>query len=170
MSKIEIPIAEVEIGGALFDFYYNKCMIRSDVVKETTDTTATAIDNFDLSITDVADILAEGGEVSEYLMAVRAPIALLDTDVPVGLPKRTTLDGTATEVPKQFKNWFVPGAEIWKKDDDTEIIFYTNPFAANENQYLTGSEISIINAISPSVTILTITDAEIETATGWEKL
>jgi len=166
MSKIEIPIAEVEIGGSLFNFYYNNAIIRSDVQKTTTDTLATASDNFNLSISEVASILAGSGEVYEYLMAVRAPIAILGANVPVGLPKRLKWDATV----KTFNDWFVPGAELWEKDDNTEIIFYTNPFATNAASYLLGSEISIINQIGASVTILTIADAQAVTASGWTKL
>lgn len=170
MSKVTIPLIAVEIGGTLNSWYYNNCVLRSDVVKTTDDVNATAADSFEFSLADVASILAEGGEVSEYLMAVQSPIALLDTDVPEGLPNRLTLDGTATEVAKQFKNWLVPGAEIWVKDDDTEILFYTNPFAGGVSQYLKGSEISIINSIAGTVSILTIANAELETSTGWTKL
>lgn len=170
MSKITIPISEVQIGGSLFNFYYNNCILRSDVAKETNSINATAIADFNLSIGEVGSILNNGGEVEEYLMSVKGPIALLDQDVPEGLPNRLTLDGTAQEIPKQFKNWLVPGAEIWIKDDQTEIIFYTNPFAGNQEKYLKGSEISIINQISAQVNILTIEDSENETSTGWTKL
>ena len=81
-----------------------------------------------------------------------------------------TLDGSAVEVPKAFKHWILPGADIWKKDDDTEIMFYTNPFAGNVSKYLKGSEISIINDIGSTVNILTILDAEALVVTGWTKL
>ena len=166
MSKIEIPIEHVEIGGALFNFYYNKAMIRSEVIKTTSDTLATATDNFDLSISEVGSILANGGEVYEYLMAIRAPYAILETNVPAGLPKNVYFDGAA----KTFRAWFSYGAEVWIKDDNTEVIFYTNPFAGNENLYLKGSEIKIIHDISAQVNAITIADAEGITLTGWTKI
>ncbi len=170
MSRVQIPLTAVEVGGNLNAWYYNNCVLRSDVTKSTDDDNANASDNFNLSLSEVANILAESGEVYEYLMAVKAPIAILDADVPNDLPNNKTMDGTASEVAKQFKNWLVPNAEIWKKDDDTEILFYTNPFAGNSSSYLTGSEIAIINNISAAVEILTVASAEIETATGWTKL
>jgi len=170
MSKITLPLTAVETGGALNSFYYNKCVLRSDVSKTNDGVNVIATDSFSFSLSEVASILNNGGEVSEYLMAVRAPIALLDVDVPVGLPKRLTLDGTATEVAKAFKNWLVPNAEIWVKDDNTEILFYTNPFAGNPSDYLLGSEIKLIFDISAQVTVVTIEDAEAEVVTGWTKL
>lgn len=170
MSKITIPKTETDIGGSMNTWFFNEALSVSNILKSTENGTQKIEGLIDMSISDVASILAALGEVEEYLMAIKAPIALLDTDVPVGLPNRTTLDGTATEVPKQFKNWLVPGAEIWKKDDDTEILFFTNPFAGNANSYLKGSEIKIINDISGSVNALTIAQAEVETASGWTKL
>lgn len=170
MAKITLPIEEVQNGGTLHDWYYDEAIIRSDINKKTDGVNATAEGTFNLTLGNVGSILANGGEVESYLMAVHAPISLLDTDVPEGLPKRTTLDGTATEVVKQFKNWLLPGAEIWKKDDNLEILFYTNPFAGNVSQYLKGSEIAIINDIHATVNILTIADAQLLVETGWTKL
>jgi hypothetical protein len=168
---LEIPLIEVEIGGSVFNYYYNNVILRADVVQTTTNGTATATGNISPDIAEVNSILTAGGETFEYLMAIKANIALLDTDVPDPLPNNKTLDGTATEVLKTFSGWLVPGAEIWKKDDNTEILFYTNPFAGNPSSYLKGSEIKIINDINPAqIDILTIEAAEIETATGWTKL
>lgn len=170
MSKITLPLSAVVIGGALQDFYYNNCVIRSDVNKSNDGNNVIAENGFDLSIAEIGAILSNGGEVENHLMAVKAPIALLDIEVPEGLPSRLTLDGTATEIAKQFKNWLVPGVEIWKKEDDTEILFYTNPFAGGVTTYLKGSEIKIIYDIDNSVTVLTIEQAQDEVTTGWTKL
>ena len=170
MSKIIIPIDAVKIGGALNSFYYDNAILRSDVITLTDETNATADGVFDLSIADVGSILDALGDTEGYLMAVQTPIALLDLDVPDPLPNNKTLNGQAVEVFKKFSDWFNTGAEIWKKDDDTEIIFYTNPFASNESSYLKGSEIAIINDIGGTVNILTIAQAEAETATGWTKV
>lgn len=171
MAKVTLPIAEIEIGGSMQQWHYDNAIIRTDVKKSIVGSDSITEGTLDLALANVAAILGVAGEVEAYLMAVQAPIALLDTDVPAGLPRNTTLDGSAVEVPKQFKNWFVLGAEIWKKDDDTQIIFYTNPFAGNVSQYLKGSEISIINDIGGSVDILTVTAAQaIIDGGGWTKI
>ena len=171
MSKITLPIAEIEIGGTMQTWHYDNALIRSDIIKTTENGTAKVEGTIDMSINDVGQILTAGGEVFGYLMAVKAIIGILDADVPDPLPNNKTLSGTAEEILKKFSGWLVPGAEIWKKDDDSEILFYTNPFAGNQDKYLKGSEIKIINDISPAnIDILTIADAEIETATGWTKL
>lgn len=171
MSKIELPIAEIEIGGSMQTWHYDNAIIRSDVQKSTENGLAKIDGTIYMSIADVSQILTAGGEVFEYLMAVKAVISLLDADVPDPLPNNKTLDGTATEILKTFSGWLVPGSEIWKKDDDTEILFYTNPFAGNQDKYLTGSEIKVINDINPgNIDILTIEDAEVVVATGWTKL
>ena len=99
-------------------------------------------------------------------MAVRAPRALLNQEVPEGIPERLKWDGTV----KTFNDLLEVGAEIWEKNDNSQNIWYTNPFAGNENVYLTGSEMKIINDIDPQVDILTVADADAETASGWTKL
>lgn len=167
---VRIPRTAVEIGGALHDWYYNKCLLRTEVNTATDDTWATAEDGFILSIAEVNNILIAGGEVEGYLMAVRAPIALMDISVPDTLPNHRKLDATASLVAKAFSDWLVPGSEIWLKDDNTEVLFYTNPFAKGTTEYLKGSEIKIINDISAQVICLTIADAQVLTATGWTKL
>jgi hypothetical protein len=160
MSKITIPLTEVITGGTLKNWYYDNCIIRSDVVKTTDTAYAYAEDTFDL-----------GGEVEGYLMAVNATINIMSTNVASTLPNYQKLDDLGALIAKEFSDWLVPGAEIWKKDDNTRVIFYTNPFAGNQSEYLKGSEIKIINDISPAnIDILTIAEAEAETASGWTKL
>lgn len=167
MSKATMPIAEVRKGGSLEDLYYDSALIRTDIEKSTTDTEAIAEGVFNMTINEINSILTAGGQVEGYLMAIRAPKALFDIDVPVDLPNRLAFNGSI----KTFEFWLVPGGEAWLKDDDLEIMLYTNPFAGNENVYLTGSEIKIINDINPGqINILTIAEAEAETASGWTKL
>ncbi len=161
-----MPIAEVQTGGSLEILYYDSALIRSDVLKSTNETEAIAEGVFKMSIAEVNSVLAAGGEVEGYLMAIRAPKSLFDTDVPVGIPNRLTFNG----VVKTFDSLLVPGAEVWLKDDDTEIILFTNPFAANESSYLKGSEIKLIHDISGAVNAITVEDANTETETGWTKL
>ena len=170
MSKVKIPLTEVEISGSLQSWYYNNAILRSDVMKSTDSTYAYASDSFQLTISEVGNILNAGGEVEEYLMAVKAPIAIMNTDVPSTLPKYQKLDNTGSLVAKKFSDWLVPNAEIWKKDDDTEVIFYTNPFAGNVSSYLKGSEIKVINDLGATVNIMTVADAQSEVASGWTKL
>jgi hypothetical protein len=170
MGKIQIPSEAVEIGGSLNTFYFDKAMLRSDVVKTNDGETATAEDNFDLTIGEVGSILAAGGEVLEHLMAVRAPIVFFTQLVPIDLPNSQKYDGSGDLTNRSFSDWFNTGAEIWIKDDKTEMLFYTNPFAGNSSSYLKGSEVSIINDISGSVQIKTITEAEAITVTGWTKI
>jgi len=170
MSKVTIPIAEVEIGGSLQTWHYDNAIIRTDVTKTIDNGNSIVEGNLDLSISDIGNILAVAGEVEEHLMSIYAPIALLDSDVPDPLPNNKTLDGTAATVLKDFKDWFVPGAEAWKKDTDDFIIFYSNPFAGNEDKYLTGSELSVINGISGSVDVHTVEWAQNEVLTGWTKI
>ena len=171
MSVIKIPTTSVEVpGGAVFELFYNKAVLRTIVIKSE-ETIATVLHSvatgtIQLSIADIIDILGESGDVFEHLMAVRAPIALLGQDVPDGLPERLKWDGTV----KTFNDWLLPGAEIWEKDTNDFIIFYTNPFSGNENVYLTGSEMKIIDDIDPSVDVITVADADAETSIGWNKL
>lgn len=166
MSKITIPIDSVKTTGALFALYYDSLGLRSDVNKSTNETQAIAEGVFKMTITELDSILVEGGEVEGYLMAVRAPKVLLNEDVPVSLTNSVKWDGTA----KTFNDWLVPGAEIWEKDDNTEILFYTNPFAGNESKYLKGSEIKTILIDTGATNVLTIEEAEALTASGWTKL
>lgn len=170
MSKVTIPSQHVQTGGALFDWYYDNCVLRSDVVKTNDGANAVAEDNFQLTRAEVVNILLNNGEVEKYLMAVRANMALMDEDVPVTLPNNQSLDGTGAWVSRTFSNWFGRGAEIWIKDDNTEILFYTNPFAGNEDQYLKGSEIRILNQLTEVTNVLTIAQAGTLVASGWTKV
>lgn len=160
-----MPIAEVRTGGSLESLYYDSALIRSDILKSTTEMEAIAEGVFNMTINEVNDVLVAGGEVEGYLMAIKADKSLFDEVVPDGLPNRLTFNGN----PKTFDSWLVPGAEVWLKDDDSEIIFYTNPFAGNENSYLTGTEIKIIH-LMPNAEAITVEDAKAETASGWVKL
>lgn len=171
MAKVTLPIAEVELGGSMQQWHYDNAIIRTDVKMSINNGDSITEGTLELTLGNVGSVLAAGGEVESYLMAVQAPLSLLDTDVPAGLPRNTTLNGSAVEVSKTFSNWFVKGAEIWKKDDDSEIIFYTNPFAGNVSLYLKGSELSIINDIHATVVIETIAQAQaIIDAGGWTKI
>ena len=165
MSKVITPKTSTDIGGALNAWFFNDALSRSDVIKKTINGNQEIEGVLNLGISNIGDILAEGGEVYGYLMAIQAPIAILEIDVPFGLPKNIYFDGAA----KPFRAWFSYGAEAWIKDDQSEIIFYTNPFAGNEDLYLKGSEIKVINDIN-TVEALTVEDAEIITAEGWTKL
>jgi hypothetical protein len=168
MAKLTIPLATVQKGGAFEDWYYNNCLLRSgQVILETDDTNAYAVDTFNLNETQLLALLSNSGDIEEYLMGIHAPYSLLNQDVPVGLPNRLAFDNTV----KKFKNWIVKGAEIWIKDDNSEICFYTNPFALNQNNYLKGSEIELIKNIAPGqIDILRISEVQILVETGWTKV
>ena len=88
MSKLTIPLSAVNVGGALHNWYYNNCVLRSDVVKSTDDNNAYAIDNFNLNWNAINILLGNSGDIEFYLMAVHANIALLGDNVPDGLPNR----------------------------------------------------------------------------------
>lgn len=170
MSKLTIPISAVKTGGALFNWFYNNCTLRSDVEKSTDSVNAYAIDNFDLSFANIETLLTQGGEIEFYLMAIHANIALLGDNVPVGLPNRLTYDTSGSQISKTFANWLVPGAEAWKKDDNSEILFYTNPFAGNVDKYLKGSEIKLISDLANTIEVLKISDAQALVASGWTQI
>lgn len=165
MSKVIVPKAATDIGGALNTWFFNEALSRSDVNKKTVNGNQEIEGLLTLSIENIGDILNETGEVYGYLMAIQAPIAILELDVPFGLPKNVYFDSE----PKPFRAWFSYGAEAWIKEDQSEIIFYTNPFAGNADLYLKGSEIKVINDLQ-TVNALTIEDAQVITAEGWTKL
>jgi hypothetical protein len=170
MVKLTIPLSAVSVSGALFNWYYNNCVLRSDIIKGIDGANVTAEDSFSLTFAQINTLLTNGGDAEFYLMAVHADIDLLGDTVPVGLPNRITYDTSGGQIAKTFNNWLVPGAEFWKKDDNTEILFYTNPFAGNEDKYLKGSEIKLIDDLANCIGILKISDAEALVATGWTKL
>lgn len=170
MSKVTIPSAGVQVGGTLHDWYYNNCVLRSDVVKTNDGINAIAEDNFSLTRAEVNNIMTAGGQVEKYLMGVRANMALMGDDIPSSLPNYKTLNTSGVWVAKTFSNWFSPGAEIWIKDDNTEFLFYSNPFAGNEDKYLNGTELVILNGLTNVINVLTIAQSEALTASGWTKV
>lgn len=171
MAKLTIPLSVVQAGEAFADWYYNNCILRASQVALTTDeTNAYAVNSFKLGWNAINTLLANGGEMEEYLMAIHAGIDLLADTVPDGCPNRMTYNTSGAQVPKTFNNWLVPGSDFWKKDDNTEILFLTNPFAGNEDKYLKASEIKLIADLPNTIEILKQADAMALLLTGWTKI
>jgi hypothetical protein len=170
MTKLTFPLSVVEVGGALFNWYYNNVQLRSDVTKSSDASNAYAVNNFGLTFNAIKTLLTNGGDVEFYLMAVHANIDLLGDTVPDGLPNRMTYNISGTQIPKTFNYWFNTGSDKWKKDDNSEIVFLTNPFAGNEDQYLKGSEIKLIEDMPNTIEILKYQDALDLVDSGWTKI
>lgn len=171
MAKLTIPLSAVQNGAPFFGWYYNNCILKSSQISLTTDVTnAYAINSFNLAWSAINTLLTNGGEMEFYLMAVRANIDLLADTVPDGCPNRMTYNTSGIQVPKTFNNWLVPGSDWWKKDDDTEILFLTNPFAGNEDKYLKASEIKLIDDLPNTISILKQSDAMTLVSSGWTKI
>ena len=167
MAKVTLPITEVELGGSMQTWHYDNALIRSDVNKKTENGNSITEGILELPIATLGAILGVGGEIEAYLMAVRAPLSILETDVPAGLPRNIYFDHVA----KTFRAWFVPGAEAWVNNVTNEVIFYTNPFAGNVSQYLKGSEIAILHGL-PSTNALLLEEAQviIDTDPNWVQI
>lgn len=177
--KFTVPTLEIQKGGSLEDFYYNLLVGRSDLTKSSINGNTIVEGELVLTVTQVNQILQAGGEVEQYLMAIKADITMLGDDVPEGLPSRTTLDELAAPEVMKFKNWFDTSAEVWKKDTDDKIYFVTNPIGTSTNKYLKGSEILILfdsfgggtpSVIDRNLNVNTIAEFQEETGTGWTQV
>ena len=144
--KAIIPLNEVLSGGSLKDFYDDLIKVRSD--REISNDGINVFiesDNLDLTISEQVQILNVGGEIEQYLMAIRADIGLLGTDIPNGIPNQNTIDETGNPEVRKFKNWFDTSAELYKKDDETKVYFLTNPLGNSITDYLKASELDTSN-------------------------
>ena len=174
--KITIPKSEVISSGSLTDFYDDLIKVQSGLTISNDDLNVYIVNgNINLNIGEVAQILNAGGEVEEYLMAIRSDYPLLTDNVPSALPNAETF----TAVARNFENWFDSTCELWKKDDNTQIYFLTNPLGTSMSQYLKGSEIKLLfdsfGGATPSVinrhlVVRTITQFNSEVSTGWTRI
>ncbi len=177
--KFIVPTISIQKGGSLEDFYYDLLIVRSDLSKIPDDGNTIVQGELVLSVSQVYEILVAGGEVEQYLMAVKADIALFGDDLPDDLPNRNTLDEVGAAEIRKFKNWFDTSAEVWRKDTGDKIYFLTNPIGTSINKYLKGNEILILfssfGGDSPSVIdrnleVSTIAEFQEEIATGWTQV
>lgn len=189
--KITIPKTSAHYGGNLFELYYKIAVVDGDNITRTQNNgTITLSGDYELTISEILDILNEGGEVEEYLMAIRADIDILGDLLPdiedLGatppipeLPNRMTIDSAGTGEVRAFKNWFGQNCSFWKKDDDTQVYFTTNPVGTSVSQYLKGSQLRALfqsyGGATPSVVdrnllVRTLSVYEAEVASGWTQI
>lgn len=141
--KITFTKASIKTGGALQSFYYDMTIGTSNLTITSDDTFVYVVDGLTPFVFEVKQILNNGGEVNNYLMAIQADISFLDVDILAGLPNRLDVLG----VVKKFKVWFEATSEVYINDAGTRVYFLTNPIGTSEDQYLTGSEIVAIESI-----------------------
>ena len=166
--RFEIPTSAVEVGGVLHDFYYNLFIGRSDLVRTVNDGMITVTGELVLSLGDIYNITEYGGNIFEYLAAIKCNIGLLGLDIVPDLPKRETLDENAAVVIKKFQNWFEVNSTMYLKDDNLEIFFLTNPFGNSQTEYLTGLELRTLTAIPGyDVGIYTLEQFNDQVSSGW---
>jgi hypothetical protein len=189
--KITIPKIAAHYGGNLFELYYKIAVVDGDNITRTQNNgTITLSGNYELTISEILDILNEGGEIEEYLMAIRADIDILGDLLPdienIGatppieeLPNIMTVDNTGTEEVRAFKNWFGQNCSFWKKDDNTQIYFTTNPVGTSVAQYLKGSQLRALfqaygggspTVVDRNLLVRTISDYQLEVASGWTQI
>lgn len=174
----KVNTTEIQKGGSLEDFYYNLLIGRDDLQKTSLNGVTTVSGELELSIADVSDILNAGGEVEEYLMALRADKEVLTDDVPNTMPKYQTFSNGA----KTVENWFDSSCELWANAatiaDATQVYFLTNPLGTTRTEYLKGSEISDLAnnfgyatpVVDRNMVVKTILQFETEVETGWTRI
>jgi len=150
--KIIYPITEALPGGNLHNFDYELRMDSDLVIQKNGSNIEIINGNIELSISQIGQILANGGEVEDYLMVVKAPIAGLVNDVADGLPDRLKPVQGGTEI-RKYNDWLTPG-NVWT--NATHFYFLTITVAGT---YLKGSEIKILNDLA-NVDVLLTTDPE----------
>jgi len=177
--KFTVPTTSIQTGGTLESFYYDLLVGRSDLTRTASNGNTIVEGDLLLTLGQINQILTAGGEVEEYLLAIKADVAILGDLLPDGLPNRTTLDETASVEVKAFKNWFDVSAEVWKKDTNDEIYFLSNPIGNSVSKYLKGSEMLIIfssfggatpTVVDRNVDIDTIAQFQAEVSSGWTQV
>jgi len=176
MAKITVPVTSAQNGGNLYALIDDLTNLNSQVTRirdngslVIDDTEADGFQKLNTDQVQLLEILAETGELEEHLMGIHGNNTLANTLVPVGLPIRTNALGDV----KVFKDWFLPGSELWTEDAGTGIAFLTNPAAglSAPSDYLTGSQMEIIRQLDVvNYSILTVDELTALTASGWTKV
>jgi len=174
MAKITIPVDSAKNGGDLYTLIDDLTNLNSQVSKTringdliVNDAGAETEQKIEIDQATFLSILAETGEVEEYLAGIRMPASFATIDIPAGLPFRTNVLGGV----RTFTEWFLDGAEVWIKGDNTEFIFYTNPAPSVNQNGLTGSQMEIIRQLDTvNISIMTVAEVQAEVASGWNKV
>lgn len=176
MTKITIPIAATTgPGGALYSLVDNLTNQNSEIEK-TAEGTNLVIDfpnnikpenklNADESV--ILSILAEAGNIENYIFGIRQPSASASLDVPEGVPLREFILGDI----RNFAQWFANNADVWLNDVLDEIIYYNNPNPSG-GPILKASEAEIIRQIDiVNYSFLTVAEVQaIVLDPNWVKL
>ena len=122
----------------------------------------------------ILDILANDGDIENYLFGIRQPSASAGLKVPEDVPMREFILYNLNPVPANLKNfgqWFGGNASVWLNNVTSEIIYYNQPNPSN-SIILTASESKLIKDIDEvNYTFLTV--AEVQTIVldpNWVKL
>ena len=176
MTKITIPVDSAKNGGNLYTMVDDLSNLNSEVTKGrdssgdnliVDDSLASSEQKLELDETAILLILAEGGEIEDYLFGIKAPIASSNIDVPVGVPHRLFKLLSV----KLFSQWFSPASEVWKNTTTNEIIYYNNPMPEGLSNLL-ASEAELIRQIDTNnYSFMTVAEVQIEVALpNWVKL
>lgn len=149
---ITYPIVEAIPGGNLHSFDYELRMDSSLKIQKSGNDIKIINGTIELSIAQVGQILANGGEVENYTMVVKAPIAGLNSAVAAGLPDRTKPIEGGTQV-RQYNDWLAP-SNVWM--NETHFYFLSVTVAGT---YLKGSELAILNGLT-GVSVMLTSDPE----------
>ena len=181
MAVITIPKETAEVGGNLFDLVYNGSVLNSevaDIIAGTNriidDTNASPSQKLVIDEAGILDILAEGGDIENYLFGIRQPSASASLKVPEGVPLREFIlyntDPVAANL-RNFSQWYSNNADVWLNEVSDEIIYYNNPNPSG-GPILKASEADIIRNIdTDNYSFLTV--AEVQTIVldpNWVKL
>ena len=177
MAKITISvIATTGPVGPLYQLVDNLNNQNSEVsIGRSIDGLDSIIDDSDASaeqkmIIDevtILDILAENGQIENYLFGIRQPSASATTDIPVGVPSRTFILGAV----KNFSQWFASNADVWSNNVTDEIIYFNSP-NPSDSVILTASESELIRQLDPDTfSFMTVDEVLTEVALpNWIKL
>lgn len=175
--KLTIPRDEILEGGAL-ETLVNDLTNTNSEFSNATDGTNQIISDTNVSNpanklamdqATLLTILGVGGEMEEHLMALRVDNGFGALPVTDGLPRRKNAIGAI----RNYVDWFIEGSELWLEDVGNGLIFYSNPAGglAGISDFLTGTHMEIIRQLDTiNYSIITTTDADAITGTGWTKV
>lgn len=131
MTKIRIPLVAYQTIPAIYKLVDDLTNLNSQATKHAEGDNL--IIEFPTNIKDenkfkgdesvILSILAEGGEIEDYLFAIKQPNASSTTDVPEGVPSRLFRLGAV----RNFSQWFGGNAEVWVNDTTNEFMYYNLP-------------------------------------------
>lgn len=177
-TKITIPIVAYDTVPEIYKLVDDLTNLNSKVNRvRSLDRQTLIVDDFSappeqelvLDEATILTILDNGGDIEDYLFAIKQPISSGSMEVPADVPSRGFIYPPGSI--RTFTQWFSGNASVWINTVSNEFMYYNQP-NPSDGLILKASEANIIRQID-TVNYSFLTIAEVQALivdTDWVKL